>query len=282
MIEALAGVATGLLAGLVPGVHANNLLPFVAFLGPYFFVPFSIAWLFSSAFPSILLGVPSESLAVLPGHRLVLAGRANEALMLCTVGALFSLVASVAMLPLLALFLPLFYEKLAFAVPYALFTIVAAMVLSEHGAKKLSAAVVVAISSILGFLTFSSDYLLPLLSGFFGLSTLLVSQKSSLPAQNAVEQKIPTQLVVRSSLLSSFLSPFFGLLPGASSGITAYAAGAFGRLSTREFLATASAANASYAVLSLFALSLIGKRSEERRVGKECRRLCRSRWSPYH
>ena len=25
-----------------------------------------------------------------------------------------------------------------------------------------------------------------------------------------------------------------------------------------------------------------GKRSEERRVGKECRALCRSRWSPYH
>jgi conjugal transfer pilus assembly protein TraB len=25
-----------------------------------------------------------------------------------------------------------------------------------------------------------------------------------------------------------------------------------------------------------------GRRSEERRVGKECRRLCRSRWSPYH
>jgi uncharacterized protein (DUF2235 family) len=26
----------------------------------------------------------------------------------------------------------------------------------------------------------------------------------------------------------------------------------------------------------------IRNRSEERRVGKECRRLCRSRWSPYH
>ena len=25
-----------------------------------------------------------------------------------------------------------------------------------------------------------------------------------------------------------------------------------------------------------------GDRSEERRVGKECRPLCRSRWSPYH
>jgi ADP-L-glycero-D-manno-heptose 6-epimerase len=27
---------------------------------------------------------------------------------------------------------------------------------------------------------------------------------------------------------------------------------------------------------------LMENRSEERRVGKECRRLCRSRWSPYH
>src|SRR3546814_5780228 len=30
------------------------------------------------------------------------------------------------------------------------------------------------------------------------------------------------------------------------------------------------------------ALERIGKRSEERRVGKECVSTCRSRWSPYH
>ena len=29
-------------------------------------------------------------------------------------------------------------------------------------------------------------------------------------------------------------------------------------------------------------LADLARRSEERRVGKECRRLCRSRWSPYH
>ena len=29
-------------------------------------------------------------------------------------------------------------------------------------------------------------------------------------------------------------------------------------------------------------LNLHNIRSEERRVGKECLRLCRSRWSPYH
>ena len=30
------------------------------------------------------------------------------------------------------------------------------------------------------------------------------------------------------------------------------------------------------------ALATMGRRSEERRVGKECRTVCRSRWSPYH
>jgi tRNA A37 N6-isopentenylltransferase MiaA len=30
------------------------------------------------------------------------------------------------------------------------------------------------------------------------------------------------------------------------------------------------------------AAEFVADRSEERRVGKECRRLCRSRWSPYH
>jgi tRNA modification GTPase len=35
-------------------------------------------------------------------------------------------------------------------------------------------------------------------------------------------------------------------------------------------------------VLQLLLARCLQVRSEERRVGKECRRLCRSRWSPYH
>src|SRR3546814_4197552 len=33
---------------------------------------------------------------------------------------------------------------------------------------------------------------------------------------------------------------------------------------------------------SIMADQLISRRSEERRVGKECVSTCRSRWSPYH
>ena len=35
-------------------------------------------------------------------------------------------------------------------------------------------------------------------------------------------------------------------------------------------------------LITMFDVSVDQFRSEERRVGKECLRLCRSRWSPYH
>jgi YNFM family putative membrane transporter len=37
-----------------------------------------------------------------------------------------------------------------------------------------------------------------------------------------------------------------------------------------------------FRLVRLFCCAAGSFRSEERRVGKECRRLCRSRWSPYH
>ena len=35
-------------------------------------------------------------------------------------------------------------------------------------------------------------------------------------------------------------------------------------------------------VIDKMTYDVLDTRSEERRVGKECLRLCRSRWSPYH
>ena len=35
-------------------------------------------------------------------------------------------------------------------------------------------------------------------------------------------------------------------------------------------------------ILLAFPIAIVGARSEERRVGKECVSTCRSRWSPYH
>ena len=48
------------------------------------------------------------------------------------------------------------------------------------------------------------------------------------------------------------------------------------------YLATGIGSVYDSIVISGSSLLTLGLRSEERRVGKECSRVCRSRWSPYH
>src|SRR2546430_13705951 len=50
------------------------------------------------------------------------------------------------------------------------------------------------------------------------------------------------------------------------------------RMNASEFLRSHGASPGAVALLGVGYLDFIGDRSEERRVGKECR----SRWSPYH
>ena len=60
---------------------------------------------------------------------------------------------------------------------------------------------------------------------------------------------------------------------------TSGAGNGFGSLLTQALDSVAqSGARADAQTLS----AASGKRSEERRVGKECNGQCRSRWSPYH
>jgi TldD protein len=78
-------------------------------------------------------------------------------------------------------------------------------------------------------------------------------------------------------------------------GIRVIANGTWGFAATSDFTADGIAKAAAQAVaiakansklqaepVKLAPVKGVGERSEERRVGKECRRLCRSRWSPYH
>jgi protein ImuB len=54
------------------------------------------------------------------------------------------------------------------------------------------------------------------------------------------------------------------------------------RLRGLGFSARAALAPGPALARALARFSTVRMRSEERRVGKECRRVCRSRWSPYH
>jgi hypothetical protein len=75
--------------------------------------------------------------------------------------------------------------------------------------------------------------------------------------------------------LPELFMDFIASLSGKSPSTTG--AGSEGALTKGPFNALAYTADLNNALVSFILC-----RSEERRVGKECRRLCRSRWSPYH
>ena len=59
-------------------------------------------------------------------------------------------------------------------------------------------------------------------------------------------------------------------------------AGSSQRQSRTERLTLEVVSHHQHHCCTVSSLRVLGGRSEERRVGKECLRLCRSRWSPYH
>jgi putative membrane protein len=114
IIFAILGTGLGVLTGLIPGLHVNNIaiimlslaptlllgLMFLQSYGiPELFIPvllstiivaMSIAHTFLDFIPSTFLGVPEgeTALSVLPAHSMVLEGRGYEAVMLSAIGSL--------------------------------------------------------------------------------------------------------------------------------------------------------------------------------------------------
>jgi putative membrane protein len=93
VLSALLGILLGCAAGLVPGLHANTLVPPLLAAGapdPLLLAGMAGSHALVALLPSTYLGVPAETghLGILPAHRLLLAGRGPEALRTATAATL--------------------------------------------------------------------------------------------------------------------------------------------------------------------------------------------------
>lgn len=220
------GVIAGTLTGLIPGIHINLisaiLVTYSALLlklaNPIsiacFVIAMSITHTFIDMIPSVYLGAPdpSTALVVLPAHRMLFKGQGHKAIVLTLLGSLSALIMMILTIPVFIILFPVAYK---FTSPYTaiiLFGVTVFMILKEKNIN--NALFVTLLSGLFGILVFKlniSNPLFPMLSGLFGVSTLITSI-STLP-------KLPDQ-DTKNKRYSNFLKPSItSILSGSSTTI---------------------------------------------------------------
>jgi putative membrane protein len=239
-IAILVGILFGIITGLTPGVHINLVAALLVAYASYFLtfadgivlscfiISMSITHTFLDNIPSTFLGAPESAtaLGVLPGHRYLLKGKGYTAVKLSLIGSLFGLWISILLFPLLVPLVQIIYPLLEPFIGWILVCVVFFMIVRDS--KWPWALVVFFSSGILGILVFSlpslNSPLFPLLSGFFGVSTLLISMNDNehIPKQRTNQSlKIDTKIALKSVASGTFSGWLTALFPGLSSGIAA-------------------------------------------------------------
>ncbi|MBU2617736.1 MAG: tripartite tricarboxylate transporter permease [Euryarchaeota archaeon] len=272
LISVLFGFLLGIITGLTPGLHVNNvallLVAFSPVLLEHGFAPLyiaiiivanAIAHTFLDFIPSIFLGAPEAdtALAVLPGHQLLLEGKGVEAIRLSAIGSAGSvIVALLLVLPLGILFQNV-YGIISQHMGWILLFIVIIMIWTERGEMvedsftgahfryKGFAIVIFLLSGLLGLLSFKKGFLMapiivfgepsvlfPLFSGLFGASMLLIS----LLTQTEVPDQIRTEFKLSKEKIARgvFTGSLAGSLVSWLPGVSSAVATVIARLAIRE------------------------------------------------
>ena len=285
MLDTLAfvalGIALGILTGLIPGVHVNNLTPMLLALaaGSAFcslplaaaIVAMTITNTFISYIPSTFLGAPEPGteLSILPAHRLLLEGEGYEAIRLTALGCLGGLLLSAALIwPMLAFVGPT-YDLIKPQMHWLLLAVVVVMIALERSKAGIAwGAVIFLLSGLLGLLTLDTNLcngdvaLMPLLSGLFGASVLLPSltSKSSLPEQRVDDEPIEVRPHLRPLCAGTAAGALTGVIPGIGpSQGTVLAQLVVRSKGSNNFLVAVSGVNTAKALFSFVALYAIGR-----------------------
>lgn len=249
VIAIVLGVLAGTFTGLIPGVHINLVAIVLLTVSPVllvytssivivcFIISMAITHTFLDSIPSIYLGAPDADtvMAVLPGHKLLLEGKGHEAVKLTTLGSLLCLLLGLALMPVFIWTFPRIYTLLLGKIGWILLGIVIWLLLRSKGKnQKFWSIFVFATAGILGIIVLNSKIisqpLLPMLSGLFGTSTLLLSlfQNVEIPPQRITDQLVTRNSDTAKALTAGTLSgALVALFPGLGSAQAAVLSTAF-------------------------------------------------------
>ena len=277
------GILLGTASGLTPGLHVNTFAILLASIAtsvpgdPHLvgaaMIAAGVVHSFLDIVPAIAIGVPDPAMAIsaLPGHRLVLGGRGQEALRLSALGSGGAIMAALILGAPITLLMRRIAPLLVAHIGIVLGIIAAVMIATERTLKsKIGGAIGVLASGLLGVFTLdlkatgilpAGDMLLPLLSGLFGIPILmLAAQGSGLPPQEGnTLATTPTRTAIW-ALVGALSGAMVAYVPGVSAAVaTAMAFVALpGYAGDRGFIVTVSGVNTANTVFALFALIALG------------------------
>ena len=287
VIACFIGILIGTTTGMVPGIHVNTAGAILfasstfllTFLSPEFLcvlmVAMSIAHALIEFVPSMLLGVPQEGTAtsVLPGHKMVLQGRAKEVIRIVCVGGFGAILVTILMLPIFTVVLPMLHEV---SKPFTWMILLFASIYLTYNLTSthrdfLWSLLLFVLSGILGWTIFQTPIssgvtLMCTFSGLFGISTILFSlnDNSTLPHQNSFYDLNIDFAKFKSIFAGGITGAILGFLPGFGPAQgTAIAQAASGTNDnddddTVNFLLATSGLNISDCLFSLMAIYIIG------------------------
>lgn len=277
IISIFAGILVGTFTGLIPGIHINlisativSILPFLLLYSSpislvIFIVSMSVTHVFMDFIPSIYLGAPEESssLAVLPGHELLLEGKGHEAVTYSVYGCFYAAIFSVIITPLFIIILPKAYPFIQRMMGFIL-VVGSIFLISKEEKSKIWAVIIFLLSGFLGFITFNINItqpLLPLLSGLFGASTLIysISQKTKIPEQKLETKKLDKKELLKPLVATTTICPICSFLPGLGSSQAAILSTQFIKPTREQFLFSLGAVNIILMILSFSTLYSINK-----------------------
>jgi putative membrane protein len=270
------GIFFGTITGLIPGIHINlvgalviSLLPSISYYMTremiiLFLVSMAITHTFIDFIPSIFFGAPDEdsALSVLPGHQLLKKGYGYYAFLISAYGSLWAIFSIALISPIFLFILPRIENLIKIIVPLALISSSLILIFSEK--KKINAVVVFMLSGFLGIGILNSNInqpFLPMLSGLFGASTLIISIKSktNIPPQKTEKIYLNKRQFIKTGIISSLISPVCCLFPGIGSGQSAVICSSIKKMNKKEFLFLLGSINTIIVGMSFIILYSLGK-----------------------
>jgi len=279
-----AGIVLGTISGLLPGVHVNTMAggllavqtALIPVFGPEMIAAAMVAALITHTFldtiPSTFLGIPDPdtALSVIPSHALCLEGKGEEAVRIAALGSAGGFIAGIPVALALLMVAPYIQGPVDWAVGIIITAVAAYLILWSE--SPVHALTIFLISGALGIFTFHFGYLcvsplgysstlMPLLSGLFGISILLVSGGGRVPEQWFCGITLPRTTVIRGSIAGAVAGVVVGWLPGLSNATANAVIATASRYDRdpRGYIFATSSANTVNALVGLAAFAAIAR-----------------------